>query len=875
EARREVQAVQRRHKEDLQGLKQEMNLLLEQREALQKQVSETAEEAVTLRQEVASLKRKLEDLEKERKDVLHEQELYQQQMRDVEKENEMPGPEIRNHKENNEELEGEREGVQEDLEHGAAVLKKSRDNTQVLTALLNNSELSKGSLKKGLDILNGKMQAVTGIVFQSTPVSLNYSSAVSHEGGGPLSLSDSQEQESSSWSLEQLSQESSHQGHEAAQVWREEELLGQKADLEGQLAAAEWLRQDLARQLAETRSAKESLQSRLFAAQQQMAQLQMTSKRVEAELQAELQEARREVQAVQRRHKEDLQGLKQEMNLLLEQREALQKQVGELTSQLAASRECQEPTVQRAQQDGREAQEESRQKLVEIEHIQKLLEEARNQKKKLQVHLQYLDREWRQWEEVAKPNSELQASVNALEREKDRLIQSLEEKNQCLRTLREENLTLKNHVSQLFSVLKKAELLRSQQRREMQEVNDQVQATLLAEIEKRDHQACQEKQLLETELSELRLRLQCSEKRAEAMAAQCKAVVLELKKTQAQRDNLRAHNQELRKQMEEDAQEWFTAEARHISHQIALEKEATERQEEAVTLRQEVASLKRKLEDLEKERKDVLQQMRDVEKENEMRAPEMRNHRENNEELEGEREGVQEDLEHGTAALKKSRDNTQVLTALLNNTKESLQSRLFAAQQQMAQLQMTSKRVEAELQAELQEAHREVQAVQRRHKEDLQGLKQEMNLLLEQREVLQKQVSETAERAEAIAIQCKAVELELRMRQAQRDNLRAHNQELLKQLEQTSNSCLSVFATCRSAKESLQSRLFAAQQQMAQLQMTSKRVEAELQAELQEARREVQAVQRRHKEDLQGLKQEMNLLLEQREALQKQVSETA
>lgn len=62
------------------------------------------------------------------------------------------------------------------------------------------------------------------------------------------------------------------------------------------------------------------------------------------------------------------------------------------------------------------------------------------------------------------------------------------------------------------------------------------------------------------------------------------------------------------------AAEWFKAEARHISRQIALEKEATERQEEAVTLRQEVESLQRKLEDLEKERKDVLVRLADATK---------------------------------------------------------------------------------------------------------------------------------------------------------------------------------------------------------------------------------------------------------------------
>lgn len=91
-----------------------------------------------------------------------------------------------------------------------------------------------------------------------------------------------------------------------------------------------------------------------------------------------------------------------------------------MTSQLAASRECQERTAQRAQQDGRESQEESRQKLLEIEQIQKMLEEAEHQKKELQVHLEYLDREWIKWEEMAQQNSELLASVNALEREKAR-----------------------------------------------------------------------------------------------------------------------------------------------------------------------------------------------------------------------------------------------------------------------------------------------------------------------------------------------------------------------------------------------------------------------------------------------------------------------
>ncbi|XP_066189843.1 centrosome-associated protein CEP250-like [Sylvia atricapilla] len=283
-------------------------------------------------------------------------------------------------------------------------------------------------------------------------------------------------------------------------------------------------------------------QGELSQACQQVQQLRQEVKKqqekgqtIKAELQAELQEAQNEIQAVQRRHQEEIQGIKAEMNVLLEQREALQKQVGELTSQLAASRESQERIVQRAQHDVSEAQEKSRQKLLEVEHVQKMLEEAEHQNKKLQVHLQNMERERSHWEEAAEQNSELQASVNALESEKasarrrssrvpdtlhshghywlckeckkkskargllqlikscqssvpsdssskkktkERLILSLEEKNLCLRTLEEKNLALNTEVSLLRSGLQETQQLFSKQRRELQEFNTQVSSAL-------------------------------------------------------------------------------------------------------------------------------------------------------------------------------------------------------------------------------------------------------------------------------------------------------------------------------------------------------------------------------------------------------------
>ncbi|XP_048178045.1 centrosome-associated protein CEP250-like [Corvus hawaiiensis] len=153
---------------------------------------------------------------------------------------------------------------------------------------------------------------------------------------------------------------------------------------------------------------------------QEVKEQQEKGQTIKAKLQAELQEARREIQAAQKRHKEELRGIKEEMNLLLVEREALQKQVGELTSQLAASRESQATIVQRAQQDVSWAQEQSRQKLLEVEHLQKMLEEAEHQNKELQVHLKNLELEGSQWEEVARQNSGFRASLDALEKEKAR-----------------------------------------------------------------------------------------------------------------------------------------------------------------------------------------------------------------------------------------------------------------------------------------------------------------------------------------------------------------------------------------------------------------------------------------------------------------------
>ncbi|XP_027560848.1 centrosome-associated protein CEP250-like [Neopelma chrysocephalum] len=82
--------------------------------------------------------------------------------------------------------------------------------------------------------------------------------------------------QSASRGLEQLLQDFSCQGHALAQVTREKELLvHERAALEARVAALERDLQGLSEQLAEARSAKESVQCSLFEAQQHVSQLEM------------------------------------------------------------------------------------------------------------------------------------------------------------------------------------------------------------------------------------------------------------------------------------------------------------------------------------------------------------------------------------------------------------------------------------------------------------------------------------------------------------------------------------------------------------------------------------------------------------------------
>ncbi|XP_063268035.1 uncharacterized protein LOC134558282 [Prinia subflava] len=85
--------------------------------------------------------------------------------------------------------------------------------------------------------------------------------------------------------LERLLQEFSRQGDTLSQVCREKTVLAQeKAALEARLADTERKLRGLSKQLVEARSAKESLQSRLQAAQLHISELEMARSRLEGQV---------------------------------------------------------------------------------------------------------------------------------------------------------------------------------------------------------------------------------------------------------------------------------------------------------------------------------------------------------------------------------------------------------------------------------------------------------------------------------------------------------------------------------------------------------------------------------------------------------------
>ncbi|XP_039236555.1 serine/threonine-protein kinase PAK 3-like isoform X2 [Pipra filicauda] len=102
-------------------------------------------------------------------------------------------------------------------------------------------------------------------------------------------------------------------------------------------------------------------------------------------LQAELQRAWSEIKAMGERHEEEMKNIQEDVNLLLQQKETLRKLVEELASHLAAPRLSQQVIGNKAQQGQRKGQEQPREEVLEVEHLQKMMEEKKTQDEEIYI----------------------------------------------------------------------------------------------------------------------------------------------------------------------------------------------------------------------------------------------------------------------------------------------------------------------------------------------------------------------------------------------------------------------------------------------------------------------------------------------------------
>ncbi|XP_019406256.1 PREDICTED: centrosome-associated protein CEP250 isoform X2 [Crocodylus porosus] len=313
-------------------------------------------------------------------------------------------------------------------------------------------------------------------------------------------------------------------------------------------------------------------QGELTDAYQQLEQLQQKMQEQQGKeqdamegLQIELQEVQSRMEAVENRHREEIRTFKEETSTLVQQRDTLQNQVQDLKLQLVIAKDSWQVIDQETRERLSKAQQLSNQKVLEVAHIQEVLEgerkrwqelehqntelqtvlqnlegerrrwqevecqntklqaalrdleeersqwqEVTHQNTELQAALQDLEGERRQWEEVEHQNMELQASVRDLESKIDSLTLSLEEKELRLKTLQERGAAQQSEIVSLQSAIHQAQQLHFDYQGEIQELKNQVQSLRQTIMEKEAGLQAHEKQLLqdleESQAGELHLR---------------------------------------------------------------------------------------------------------------------------------------------------------------------------------------------------------------------------------------------------------------------------------------------------------------------------------------------------------------------------------
>ncbi|XP_063153373.1 centrosome-associated protein CEP250 isoform X2 [Candoia aspera] len=263
-------------------------------------------------------------------------------------------------------------------------------------------------------------------------------------------------------------------------------------------------------------------------------------------LEAELKDTTNTMKTLKIKQKEEIKSLKEEINVLLNQRDSLQNQIQELEFQLLTTKDSCKLINQEAQQHLREMQELSEQKELEVSHLQKMLETERKQREEaVQQHMKWQ----RQKEELEQRNTELRAMLQSQWEAEKHLNNTLLRKQEEV----EHQQTTIQALERKQRQWEEAELQNSEQQQVLQRQWEEAKSQIkLLQNQKRD-----------TELQNMELRHQKEE--VELKNAKLKAELQrQQEEAEHERATLQSHWEETQKRCSE-LQNW----KENVEHQNA------------------------------------------------------------------------------------------------------------------------------------------------------------------------------------------------------------------------------------------------------------------------------------------------------------------
>ncbi|XP_077191292.1 centrosome-associated protein CEP250 isoform X2 [Paroedura picta] len=533
----------------------------------------------------------------------------------------------------------------------------------------------------------------------------------------------------------------------AVQTQMEVDLIKAQKDKQEELLERESERKSLLEELTQTKEKLTSTCQQLKNFHQEMKMHEEQKQIALQNLEAKLKDARTTMEMLEGKHKEEIKSLKENINLLLQQRDALQNQVQDLESQLSMEKDSCQLIRLEAQKHLREVQRLSKQKALEIAELQKKLEA-----------------EWEQREEMNHQKTQLQSQKEEIERWNIELRVTLQKQQE-----EEQNLN-----KELQNKQKEVERLNKELQNKQEEVEHQLATVQVLEREK--GQWLEE----ESKNSEQHAVLQgwwkeaeCQNKELQSQKRQAELQNVEL---QHQKEELESQNAELKsmlhRQQEEAEQEtrmlrsrWEEAQQRYSEIQRWKEKSEHQNTELQSILRSQQEELECKNMELQMRQKEIhnqnaaVQRMNMEQNQREEMARQSTELKAKVQVLEQERASLAVSLKEKEVKLKSLQDSDCAHQGEITKLNTALQE----AQQLLADHRTETQELSSQMQS-LRQAMLEKEAVLVAHKEKLaqdleeshtneQHLRDSVKMLEAEISRLRLNLSGTESKREALALE--------------------------------------------------------------------------------------------------------------------------